>query len=243
MYERTAGIIGLQVRKVPLRDDFSFDIPGFLNAVSDDSLLVIDSPNNPSGSALSIPEIERILREGKVYTVIDEAYFEFNGITSATLLKQYPNLIILRTFSKAVCLAGLRFGYLLCDPRLHGEIDKYRQPFSVSSLTQIAAESVLENIGSLSRIHTEISRQRERLFSGMLNLDGIRPYPSRANFILTEFTGSSSRDVFDQLLNEGILVRDFSHPRLENKLRITVGTKEENAFFLNVLSKILRRRK
>jgi histidinol-phosphate aminotransferase len=156
------------------------------------------------------------------------------------LLARHPNLVVLRTFSKALGMAGLRLGYLLASPELVREVNKARLPYNVNFFTQAAALAALAERETLSAGVARLVAQREALLPRLRELPGVRPYPSRANFILVELERCDPKAVFAALLARGILVRDVtSYPRLARCLRVSVGTEEENETLLTALREAL----
>lgn len=242
IYKRLAAVLDIPLTEVPLKEDFNFDTDALIKAGKDARLCILASPNNPTGNALSLEQIERIAAQTEGLVVIDEAYFEFHKQTAAPLIAQYQNLIILRTFSKAFRMAGLRLGYLLGQSNLVHDILKTRLPFSVGVLPQIAGQLLLSRRDLLEKETQVIIRERERVFHSLTRIPGIRPYPSRANFILFACLCFPGGEVFTRLRKQGVLVRFFSEQGMENLLRVTIGTPAENDVFLDELEKVCRGR-
>ncbi len=243
MYPRLAKIFNCEVFEVFLNENFEFDEKKIFATLQEKSvqMLLIDSPNNPTGAFLDTRVVEKILKNFDGLFVLDEAYFEFSQETARDLIAAYPNLVILRTLSKGFGLAGLRLGYMLGQPKVIAELKKAKLPFSVNRFSQVAA-AVLFNHSEIIRENTQlIRRQQKRLFEEMTHLQGIKVYPSRANFILFETMEKPIQDIFEGLKKQGILIRDVSHyQKLEKALRVTVGKPEENDQFLEALRKILK---
>jgi histidinol-phosphate/aromatic aminotransferase/cobyric acid decarboxylase-like protein len=171
--------------------------------------------------------------------VVDEAYHEFSGESAIGLLETHRNLIVLRTFSKAMSMAALRFGYLMADPALAREIHKAKLPYNVNVMTLAAAELVLGQSEILAAPIARILAERERVMSELKKRPGVECFPSRTNFILFR-TGRPARDVFDAMRAEGVLVRDVSgYPMLERCLRVSIGLPEESDRFLHALDAAL----
>jgi len=191
-------------------------------------LVVICNPNNPTGSLTSLEEIEKILKKaaninGVVY--VDEAYFEFSGVTTAKLIRKYPNLIITRTFSKAFGIASLRIGYILAQKPLIDEMKKIRGPYDVNMMAVCAASASLEDLGSMRRYVAEVMNKAKPLIEKFFTQNRIDFYPSKANFIL--FKPNNSK-VFKALKANGLLLR----PRGGELLRLTIGTVEQTEKFI-----------
>lgn len=232
---RLARIRGLRVIDVPLLDTFEFDVPALIKQARAARLVVLATPNNPTGTVLDLTAIEAIVDACKGVVVIDEAYHEFHRESAQVLLDQHNNLIITRTFSKAFGLAGIRLGYLLARPGLAGELEKAKLPFSVGIFQQIAGEVVLDNVDILQRGIKDIIRERERIFATLQTIPEIVPIPSAANFILFQVKAFTAPGVFETLHEQGILVRHFNSDRIDNMLRVTIGKPEENDMFVRCL--------
>lgn len=237
LYALLTAILGGEGVRVSLGPDLDYDVDALAQArrQREAALTIVCSPNNPTGGVVSRDDVARLC-EGDGLVVIDEAYHEFAGLSMVPLLADHPNLVVLRTFSKAMALAGLRIGYLLAHPDLVREIDKARLPYNINFFSQMAALAALEEPEPLQRAVAELVRLRGLLFDELQRVPGVRAYPSRANFILFEVEGIGPRAVFESLHREGVLVRDVSsYPRLGRALRVTVGTEAENAAFLEGL--------
>jgi histidinol-phosphate aminotransferase len=197
---------------------------------------IICSPNNPTGCVFPLEGLAAMCEESDGLVVVDEAYHEFSGQTAVPLLSRHPNLVILRTFSKAMALAGLRVGYLLAAPELVREINKARLPYNLNFFSQQAALATLEEWDSVRLAVDRLIESREELLYKLYRVPGVRPFPSRANFILFELLEADPKAVFESTLRRGVLVRDVtSYPRLSRCLRVSVGTEEENRAFLLAL--------
>jgi histidinol-phosphate aminotransferase len=201
-------------------------------------LVVLCSPNNPTGTTLKNNEIERILESTEGLVVVDEAYVHFSDETIASALSRFPRLVVLQTFSKAMGAAGLRFGYALLDPTLARELKKVKLPYSVNIFTLTAAEVLMDRWNAVKKWITDLKSERERVRNAMHGIAGVIVYPSAANFLLFETTEKRPADVFDSLLADGILIRNVSsYPMLERGLRVSIGTPAENTEFLKALRK------
>ncbi|MBN1224991.1 MAG: histidinol-phosphate transaminase [Candidatus Aminicenantes bacterium] len=242
VYERVAEIMNIEVTEVPLLEDFGFDTEGLVRACRGAGILILSTPNNPTGTTLNPDEIRRIAERVSCLVAVDEAYYEFSGETVQSFVQEYDNIVVLRTFSKALRLANLRLGYLLGPKALIKELEKCRLPFSVGSFQQIAGEVVLENKGVFLDYAKLVIRERKRVFHELQQLKGITPTPSHANFILFETSSIGGREMYTTLLKKGVLIRYFDTPHLADKLRVTIGTPEENDTFLQVLREVLTRR-
>jgi len=242
MYRVFANLLGLRVKEVPLEADYLLDVSKLIKKISARTKLIfLCSPNNPTGQTIPLVDIEKVLATGKI-TVVDEAYVEFAAKKSSVkLLKKYPNLVILRTFSKAWGLAGLRVGYGLMDAEIIAILQKVRAPYSVNALSQKLALKALKKQKKMEAVVQKILLEREKLAEAFLKL-GLAIFPSEANFLLVKFpTKINASKTYEKLIKKsGIVVRDFSgNVLLKNCLRITVGSEEENKKLLGALGKLL----
>ena len=220
----------------------SYDLEALLKARKESQapVTIVCSPNNPTGTSLAPDDVERLCREGDGLVVIDEAYHEFAGRTVVPLLDRHPNLVVLRTFSKAMALAGLRVGYLLASPGLVREVDKARLPYNLDFFAQAAAIAALEEKDVLARRVRRLVAERERLLARLGDLPGVRAWRSDANFFLLECLAADPKAVFAGLLRRGVLVRDVtSYPMLSRCLRVSVGSERENDALLHALGAAL----
>jgi histidinol-phosphate aminotransferase len=240
LYRIIGSIVGAEVISVPLKSDYTFNCERLEEQfLKDGDLLIICNPNNPTGCMYSISRIADILEKTTAPVIVDEAYFEFSGETAADLLKIYDNLVVLRTFSKAFSLAGLRVGYGLMNPELAWEVGKAKLPYNINFFSIAAALKLLENYPKLEVKVKEIINEREPLIRELNRIDGVTAYPSKSNFILFE-TPFAPKKIFERLLADGILIRDVSsYPMLEKALRVSVSTPSDNRRFLNSLTRIL----
>jgi len=246
LYALMTRILGGEIVSVPLGPELEFDAGALRQAQRESraAVTIVCTPNNPTGGILGLPEIERLCDESDGLVVVDEAYHDFSGISAVPLLAAHPNLVVLRTFSKAMSLAGARVGYLLASAELVGEVNKARLPYNINFFSQMAALATLEEWGAFRRVVDELVIERERVFEALCGLGGVKAYPSKANFILFELTETDPKRVFESLYADGVLVRDVtSYPRLGRALRVTVGSPVENEAFLAGLRKALGERK
>ncbi|HAJ78552.1 MAG TPA: histidinol-phosphate transaminase [Fibrobacteres bacterium] len=230
VYNLLASGLGAGVSPVMLNADMSFNVDSICAEVKrrPGSVLVICSPNNPTGSCLDEAQIRTVLKAHTGILVLDQAYVEFGGYNGVPLLKEYPNLIITRTFSKAMAGAGLRLGYMLGRPEIIKEINKIKLPYNINFFSEHVAEILLMNRELVISQIELITKGREELYSFFRTLPFDNVYPSGANFLLVRL--KRKKELFDHLLGCGILVRDVSgYPMLENCLRINVGTSGENS--------------
>jgi len=240
LYKLLSSVFEADTVTVPLNaSDFSFNVDALEAEAKDAAVTVICSPNNPTGGLLPAPALERILNSTRGLVFLDEAYQEFSGQTALTLLPAYPNLIVLRTFSKAMSMAGLRFGYLMAHPEIAKEIHKAKLPYNVNVFTLAAAEAVLERPNVMSGAIQTLIAERQRVLAEVRKRPGVEAFDSCTNFFLIR-TKKVARELFDALYAQGVLVRDVSsYPMLERVLRVSVGKPQENDRFLSALDRAL----
>lgn len=240
MFNLYAQFYRLKFVGVPLNPDFTLDADHFIAAMAEHkpALVWIAFPNNPTGNAFAVADIERIIAAAPGLVVIDEAYQPFAGETFMPRIAEADNLIVLRTVSK-IGMAGVRLGYVSGRPEWINEFDKTRSPFNVSVLSEAVAIKLLENKKVLDEQAAIVRAERDRLVEALKSVKGITQFPSAANFVLARVEGDSGKGtrVFERMKQAGVLVKNFSggHPLLENCLRLTVGTPEENRAMLSAL--------
>jgi histidinol-phosphate aminotransferase len=242
LYALLTKILGGEAVRVRLTPDLRYDVDAIQGArrAAAAAVTVVCSPNNPTGSGLTRDEVRRLCLSGDGLVVIDEAYHEFAEASVVPLLAEHENLLVLRTFSKAMGMAGLRVGYLLASPALVREIDKARLPYNLNFFSQMAAMAALDAYGELEERVVQLRHLREDLQDALGRMPGVKAYPSQANFILIRLTHAEPKAVFEALYRRGVLVRDVtSYPMLERCLRVSVGTREENEAFLHSLGTAL----
>jgi histidinol-phosphate aminotransferase len=222
------------------RPDFSLDLEIAKSEISkaSPSLTFITTPNNPTGSSVTINEIEELAKVVPGLLVVDEAYAEFSDETSAvTLIKKYPQIIVIRTMSKAFSFAGVRLGYLIADKAVIDALYLVRLPYHLSAITQAAAEVALEFkdqlLGNVAQLITHREWVREQLEA----LD-LKVVPSKANFLLFSGFDISAPLLWKSLLDAGVLIRDVG---LSGHLRVTIGSEAENTLFIRALTAILHK--
>lgn len=235
-------ITGTRVTSVERDDVFAIDLDRALQAIRtrQPDVVVLCSPNNPTGNTDPRSTIQAIVESAPGLVVVDEAYGEFaEPETSARqLMPAYPNLLLVKTFSKAWSLAGARLGYLLGHQDSVADLARVRLPYHLSTPTQLLGEAVLTHMDQLREPIENVVTERDRLAVGLQSL-GVKTYPSRANFVLFEVDEPGG--VWGGLLERGILVRCYEgSPRLDGCLRVTAGLPSETDAFLNALEEVLR---
>lgn len=241
MYAFDGELNQAQVVNVPRQKDFSLDLPAVLKAAQDyqPKALFLAHPNNPDGGVISRSEFEQLV-ELPLLLIVDEAYVQFAGEKASFLnqVSQHQNLIVLQTFSKWAGLAGLRIGFGIFPLDLVPMLMKAKQPYNVSSAAESAAVVTMRNLSeSQSRID-QIIAQRKVLANELAALSWLKPYPSRANFILCQVIEGSASQIKDQLRKQGILIRYFNKPGLSDHIRFSIGTEAQNTQLLNALKGI-----
>jgi histidinol-phosphate aminotransferase len=243
LYRLLTGVLGGRYVPVPLAADFSYDVDRLIDvAVAEQArVVVLNSPNNPTGSALPEGAVERVLRATGALVLCDEAYQDFGGPSAHRALRSSSRVVVLRTFSKALGLAGLRFGVSLSHPALAREITKAKLPYNVNLVTLAAAEVALEHAAVGAARVRDIVATRDRSFERLRALPGITVYPSAANFFLIRCHALPATALFRRLLDDhGILIRDVSAAaELAGCVRISVGTDEDMDAVIAALAEIL----
>jgi histidinol-phosphate aminotransferase len=243
MYRMIAVFTGMGYVGVPLHpSSFDLDLTAVLEALDREQpvLTYIAYPNNPTGNLFRAEDIARIIEAAPGLVVVDEAYAPFTDASFLPRLGTWPNLLVMRTVSK-MGLAGLRLGYLVGPGEWIEEIDKTRLPYNINALTQASAALALRHRALFDAQTASIRAERARLFSALVALDGVQPYPSEANFILLRLTDRGADQAFADLRERGILVKNLhgAHPLLAECLRVTVGRPEENDAFVAALTAVL----
>jgi len=244
LYEKVMRLQETDLTSVPPRDDFRFDAGALAAAAAetDAVLTVLTTPNNPTGLAMTLDEIEHVVTASSGLVVVDEAYVEFNPEgTAIELLDQHPNVLILRTLSKGFGLAGVRLGYLIAHPAVVQELMKARLPFMVDRFAEQTALAVLQRPGLIEQRVRRLQDSIGTLTEALQAMDGIEVVPSQANFVI--FTTPAPADALqDRLADRGVLVRNMGgYPELEGYLRVSAGTEAENNAFLGALEESLHK--
>lgn len=243
LYEKVARLHDADLTTIPPRNDLHFDIDALVDAVkrTNAAMTVITTPNNPTGLAVPPADLERVLQATPGVVVIDEAYVEFNEYPPATeLLDAYPNLIILRTLSKAFGLAGLRLGYLMAHEEVVTELMKARLPFMVDRFSEAVGHTVLRNPDLLNERIEQLSAHTKHLADALAARTDVKTVPTSANFVLFAPQTKSANAVQDALSDQGVLVRNMGgYDALQGYLRVCAGTENENKAFLDALDAVL----
>ncbi|MCG8537571.1 MAG: aminotransferase class I/II-fold pyridoxal phosphate-dependent enzyme, partial [Pseudomonadales bacterium] len=238
MYKMIATFCGMQYRGVPLGDDFALDEAAFLAAVeeSQPALVFLAQPNNPTGNLFELEAIKKICAATPGLVVLDEAYMAFTDRQHLSLMEEFDNVVVMRTLSK-MGLAGLRMGMLFGPASWVSEFEKLRLPYNINVLTEASARFALNHFDVLKQQTQQLRENRSALFQELSKLPFTKVWPSEANFILARTQAGKARDIFEALKESGVLIKCLhgAHPQLEDCLRFTVGSKEENRQLLQAL--------
>tara|TARA_R110001599_G_scaffold84130_2_gene226791 strand:+ start:219402 stop:220460 length:1059 start_codon:yes stop_codon:yes gene_type:complete len=241
MYKVSANINNIKVDEVLLTPDFQLQTERILNRVTDfTKLIFVCSPNNPTANDMDRKDIIHLLENFDGLIVVDEAYIDFSEqVSFAEEVKNYPNLVVLQTLSKAFGLAGIRLGIAIANPEVIKYMMKVKAPYNVNKLTSKAALNGFENLGSVQKNIKSINSEKKRIVAELENLAQVEQvFPSDANFLL--FKVDDALNVYKKLADSGVIVRyRGNEPYCENCLRVTIGTTQENDKFLSSLIKIL----
>lgn len=240
MYKVLADINEIKVKEVLLTDNFQPDVENILNAVDDETKLIfICSPNNPTANSFEAGRVAEILQKFNGLVVIDEAYIDFSENESwISHLREYPNLVVTQTLSKAYGMAGIRMGTCYASEEIISVLKKIKPPYNVNELTQQRAKEGLLNQEKVKKQVKEILDQRELVREALLEINFVKEvFPSDANFLLARVYDAEKR--YNELLQKGIVTRNRSkQPLCENTLRFTIGTAEENKTLINTLKEL-----
>ena len=243
MYRLISGFTGMRFEEVALGEgDFHLDTGAMVAAIGrhQPAIVYLAYPNNPTGNAFESAAMEAVIEAAPGVVVVDEAYEPFCGRSWMPALERYEHLLVMRTVSK-MGLAGLRLGYLAGHPDWIAQFEKCRLPYNINALTQASAAFALDHADRLRTQTQALCAERERLFDALSRRPGVAAWPSDANFITFRTAPGRAAAIHGALRNDGVLIKclDGSHPMLTDCLRVTVGTAEENASFLQALDSAL----
>lgn len=249
LYESVARMHGARIVSVdPTGPHFGHDADTILEAAveSGAALIVVTTPNNPTGQAIPFEGLERIAAGAPGFVLVDEAYVEFvEGPNAGELIKPYPNVLVARTFSKAMGLAGLRIGYLLGAPEVIQEIEKARLPFLVDRGCEAVALAMLDRPDLVANCVAMLKSERDRLLAALANWPGVETIPSAANFFLMR-TPLAVPDLCERMAEQSVRIRNVcgfralaSTPEARGWARVSIGTPEQNTAFLSALEHAL----
>jgi histidinol-phosphate aminotransferase len=238
MYEVSASIHNCKIRKVNLNPDFTLNVGEIISQMKPGiHLLFLCSPNNPTGNRLADADVLELIASFEGIVVLDEAYTDFDSNGSwLPRLNEFPNLVILQTFSKAWGLAGLRVGMAFSSPEINQVLTKVKAPYNLSTLTQTTVLKALDQAGQVNESIRVLIEQRSRLINQLKEVSCVtKVFPSDANFVLVQV--NDAHEIYQKLIQHKIVVRDRSSVTLcEGCLRITVGTPDENSELIDVLT-------
>ncbi len=241
LYEKVATLLEADVIKVAMTAELEFQVKEIIEEAerSRPNLIVLSTANNPTSKSMTIEDIEEVLANTRSIVLVDEAYIEFSKQHSALkLLDRYSNLIVLRTFSKAFGLAGVRIGFAIAQAPLTAELLKPKIPFASNRLAEIAVVKMLENYHLVQETVSAILQERERVYGELKKIQSVKTHESDTNFFILEV--ETPTRVFNELKAKGVLVRDVSsYPLMEKCVRVNVGTRQENERFLAALNEIM----
>jgi len=239
LFDLIARIFEGRVLAVDQDPGFLINETRLLESASRAKLTFLCSPNNPTGQTVPLELLEAVCGRSRGLVLWDEAYAEFNGVSALPLLEKYPNLVVVRTFSKAFGLAGLRIGYLMGHAALLAELSKVNIPYNVNLFSMLTALRLLEHPQWMETHVREIVAERDRLIQTLASVSRIEPFPSQANFVLIRMPDGKA--VFEKLTAKGVLLRAVNgHPLLAHCLRATVGTPQENGIFVDALKETMQ---
>jgi histidinol-phosphate aminotransferase len=239
MYEKRVWLSGARLIAVPLKEDLSINVNGVLEQVTAKTKLIfVCSPNNPTGNQFSWDEIEALADGSSTVVVVDEAYAEFGDFSVCSSVVDKKNVVVVRTFSKAFGLAGLRFGYAVAHRDL-ASVFSGIIPYTVSTVTARYVQKLLDRIEVVQKWIDMVKEERKRLVEGLRAINGIEVFDSKANFITFKPYRSVER-VYRELLEKGVIVKDLGDlPVIGHCLRVTVGLSDMNDRFLKAMSEIM----
>lgn len=233
---------GIDYQTVPLKEDFTIDVTDFYQP---NGGVVITNPNAPTGIALTAGEIELILQHNPDHVVlVDEAYVKFGAETVVPLIAKYPNLLVVQTLSKSHSLAGLRVGFALGDPQLIEGLNRVKNSFNsypVDRLAQAGALAAIKDADNVAKRCKRIMAVRDGVSVALRGI-GFEVLPSKTNFIMTKYWNVPSPELFGHLREHDILVRYFALPRLDQYLRVTIGTRSDMRKFLDIVEEYIEKR-
>lgn len=239
MYAAFTQLIGGKLVSVPRDKTFDVPVDAVQQAAGDGAkLLFLASPNNPTGNLVEEATVRQLLALG-IVVVVDEAYYEFSGATLADLVPEYPNLVVLRTFSKWAGLAGLRLGYGIMDTSVAERMLTVKPPYNITVAAEAALLASLEELDLLMSRVKAIVEERDKLFQRLQAIDGIVPVPSRANFILCRLPEGQGNRVYRELARRGVFVRYYDAPPLRDYIRVSVALPYHSQKLVEALIEIL----
>ncbi len=240
-YKSYSGAVGLGIKFLSLNTDFDFSVEDYLKLCDNENckLAILCNPNNPTGNLLNENKIIEILKRSNQLVLIDETYFEFSGKTFADKINEYPNLVIVRSFSKSFSAAGLRFGYIISHPDNIKELEKVMTIFHLNLMTQTMISTMLENKEIFIEHNRGIIENKKVVFNQLSAINGVSVHPSATNF-LTFSAGDKTEKLFNFLIQNDIAIRPvWHHPVLAKHVRVTISNAGHNAAFVTNVKKFM----
>ena len=239
MYQVITSELGHRLIEVPLRDDFTLDVDKIMDACERSThILFLCSPNNPTGNQFHADQVRELAEKFEGLLIVDEAYVDYAPHSVIGLTEEHENVIVLRTFSKAFGLAGLRIGYAVTNPRIAATLKAIQPPYNVNVVSLELALRALTRIDEVRAAVDRTKAERDLLIGNVRGIPGLVPYPSDANFVLLK-TPRPARQIRDDLAEKGILVRCYDSSSLSNHMRVTVGTRQMNGRFIRALEEVM----
>ena len=238
-FEDRCKLYSIPTIPIDFNDNMILEIKQFIAQASKAKILYLDTPNNPTGFQFERDELEKLIKQFSGLIIIDEAYSEFSKYSIIDLVNEHKNLIVVKTFSKAFGLAGLRLGYLIANKTFTDTFTRVIQyPYPLSTISIKAGIHALKKTDVVNASINIIQQERERVIQNLKQYDFFKVYNSQANFVLFD-AGDSAKRIYDALMEQGISVRKFDLDSLANCLRVTIGTKEMNSKFLLAIRDLL----
>jgi histidinol-phosphate aminotransferase len=239
MYAFATEVVGGEAVPVPRDEDFEIDLEAVKLAINPRTKAIFfASPNNPTGNLATEAQIRELLDTG-IVVVVDETYYEFCGYTMLPLLQEYPNLVVLRTFSKWAGLAGLRIGLGVMEPEIAQTMMSMKSPYNVNLAAEVALLASLEDRSTLMERVQTIVKERDRMMGLLDKVPGVKVWPSQANFILCQLPEGRGKEIFEGLCRRGIFLRYFSSPQLKDYVRASVGLPHETDAVVQALTELI----
>lgn len=237
-YPVYSSLFGLKVRLSNVREDFSINVEDFLKK---NGGIIIPNPNAPTGRALKLEEIRNILKHNKdSVVIIDEAYVDFGAESAVSMIEEYKNLLVIQTLSKSRCLAGMRVGFALGSEELIEGLNRIKNSFNsytVDRVAQVAAVAAFQDEDYFRACTDKIIKTRQEVVNKLENLN-FTVVPSKSNFIFATHKEVKAKDIFEKLKVKGVLVRYFNKPKIDNYLRISIGSEEEMKIFIEKIKEV-----
>lgn len=244
-YPVYAGFYNIPMDTVPLKEDWSLDVEEMLNrAKSDKGGIIFANPNAPTGLGLTRNQVREMLSKASSdeIFIVDEAYVDFGGESCIPLLKDFKNLVIVRTFSKSLCGAGQRLGYIVADPELVNIVTTVKNSvnhFPIDALSQVSGKAACTDVAYYVETSKKVVEERDKFYD-FLNEKGFYVIKSQTNFLFAKHPSISGEELYKMIKNEGLLIRHFATPGIENFVRISIGSKEEMQALKEAFEKVIK---